>query len=713
MPEHDFFKLTIQGLSSTVHVVKMEGEEALSELYGFEVEFVSEDAAIDFDAVVGKPALLEMITNDDPRFVHGIVNRFEETGVGQKLTSYTASIVPAFWTFGLKTDCCIYQALTVPDVIKDVLESGGMSAGTDFDLQLNATYPKREYIVQYRESDLDFVRRLAEEVGIFFFFEHTEDGHKLVFADDPGAHADITGLVVLPFRAAETGMQSDSEQVSNLRYVRTLRTGKVMMQSFNFEKNKLALKTESVGDAETEHVDYDFDGRYHDESAGKALAKIRQEAYAARRRTLTGSSNCRQLTAGYKFGVSDHPRDEFNADYVVTRVEHRGEQPQAAGADAIGEDSGRKAYTNTFESIPATVPFRPLPVTERALVDGPQTAVVTGPAGEEIHCDSHGRVKVKFHWDRYGSSDDKSSCWVRVSQSHRIADLAIPRVGEEVIVGFLEGDPDQPMVIGRVYNGGAQAPYALPGDKTKSTFKTLSSPGGGGFNELRFEDAAGSEEVFFHAQKDWNIKVLNNRTQNIGVDSTDEIGRDQTMSVGRDRIRSVKRNEAVDITKDQLVKIGGDRTEAVTGNESVKIDGNRTHEVVGNDTETVGKDRTVSIGNKDTLSIGDAHETSVGGDQTTSVKGDYSLEVKGDASVEVKGDHEVSAKGKASLDAKKDVEIKSGKKIEIEGKDEISLKCGDASITMKKNGDIDIKGKKINIKGSGDVIVKGSKIAGN
>lgn len=709
-----FFNLTIEGVSASMQVVRVKGHEAISELFEFEVEFVSDDPAIDFDAVAGKPALLEMVTNEDLRYVHGIVRRFDESGVGQKLSSYTIEIVPTFWTFGLKSDCCIYQNVAVPDVIKDVLESGGLSSGTDFDLGgLKGTYAKREYIVQYRESDLDFVRRLAEEVGIFFFFEHADDGHKLVFADDPGAHADIAGLVELPYRAVETGMQSDSAEVGSLRFTRTLRTGKVLMQSYNFEKNKLALKTESAGEAETAHVDFDFDGRYFDESTGKALSKVRQEAYAARRRILTGTSNCRHLVAGSKFAVVEHPRDEFNGDYVLTRVQHEGEQPQAAGADAIGAATGEQAYSNTFEAIPADVPFRPLQLTERALVDGPQTAVVTGPAGEEIHCDAHGRVKVKFHWDRYGTSDDKSSCWMRVSQSHRIADLAIPRVGEEVIVGFLEGDPDQPIVIGRVYNGGAQAPYALPGDKTKSTFKTYSSPGGGGFNELRFEDAAGSEEVFFHAQKDMNVKILNDRTRDIGHDDTQTVGHDETLETKHDRFRKVGNNEAVEIAKDQLVKIGADRTEAVTGNESVKIDGNRTHEVVGNDTEKTGKERKVSVGAKDTLTVGEDHEVSVGGGQKTSVKDDYSLEVKGDAEIEVKGDHETSAKGEVKVDAKKDVEIKSGKKIKIDGGDEIKLECGSASITLKKSGDIVIKGKKIDMKADGDIQIKGSKISGN
>lgn len=714
MPDkQQFFSLQIEGVSAELRVVRFRGTEGLSELFEFEVDFVSDDPSIDFDGTVGKPATLEMETNDDPRIVHGIVSSIEEYGVGPKFTNYSITIVPALWTFGLRKDCCIYQATNVPDVIKDILVSGGMENGTDFGFRLKASYPKLEYCVQYRESDLEFVTRLMEEVGIFYFFEHTSDGHKLVMADDKGEHADIAGPAVLPFRAVDTGLQSDQEEVSALRFSRSLRTGTVAMRSFNFEKTALTLETTSKASLDADYVDYDFDGRYISEGAGKDLAKIKQESYAVSRRVLSGASNCRHFTSGYKFAVSEHPRDEFNADFVLVRVKHAGEQPQAAGADAMGAGAGQRSYVNAFEAIPADVTFRPPQVTERGLVEGPQTATVTGPSGSEIHCDAHGRVKVRFHWDRYGKADDTASVWIRVGQSHRVGDLAIPRVGEEVIVDFLEGDPDQPIITGRVYNGTKPSPYALPGEKTKSSFKTYSSPGGGGFNELRFEDAAGSEEVFMHAQKDWNNAVLHDKTESIGHDYTHAIDNDETRVVKRDRTRTVGRNEAVDIGADQLIKIKGDRTEAVGGNESVKIDKNLTHEVEGNRTEKTNKDRTTSVGGKDSLSVGDDQEVSVGGEQSISVKKDWSLSVDGDASTEVKGDHETSAKGKYSVDAKKEIEVKSGKTIKIEGKNEITLECGSASITLKKSGDIEIKGKKIDMKADGDIQIKGSKISGN
>jgi len=706
-----FFTLTIEGLSSEIRVTKFRGQEGLSELFSFEVDFVSEDAAIDFESVVGKPGMLEMTTNDEPRCVHGIVSRIEETGVGQKYTSYSATLVPAFWTLGLTNDCCIWQEKTIPQVIEDVLSSRGMSSGTDYKLDLAGSYSAREYVVQYRESDLAFVSRLMEEVGIFYFFEHTDSGHTLVLGDDPGKHPDIGGPVVLDFRGEDTGMQSDKEEVTSLRLTRTVRTGVVTMRSFNFQKNKLKLETESKAKTETAIEDYDFDGRYVDEGAGKDLAKIRQESYAARRLILSGNSNCRHLTGGHKFGVEDHPRDEFNGDWVLLRVNHFGEQPQAAGAESMG-GGGEQAYVNRFEAIPSDVPFRPLQLTERALVDGPQTAVVTGPSGEEIHCDAHGRVKVFFHWDRYGKQDDKSSCWVRVSQSHRISDLAIPRVGEEVIVEFLEGDPDQPIVTGRVYNGGNQSPYALPGDKTKSTLKTLSSPGGNGFNELRFEDASGSEEVFLHAQKDWNIVVGNDRTHTVGNDESETVGHDATLEVKNDRTRTVGANESVSIGGNQTVSIDGSRTEAVKGSDSVSIDGSRKLKVGATDTEEVAAKRTVSVGADDTLTVGGNHEASVEGNQKFTVSGNQNMTVSGNSGADVSGNYDVKVGGKGTLDIAADLKLKAGAKLTIEGGDEVTIKCGGSKIVLKPSG-IEIKGSKIDVKADGNIKLKGSQIAAN
>ena len=713
MPQSaQFFSFTIEGVSAELNVVRFRGREGMSELFEFEVEFVSDDTAIDFDSVIGKPGLLEMSTNDGPRFVHGIVSRFEEVGGGQQHTLYLARIVPALWTYGLKNDCCIYQTMTVPDVIKDILTSGGMEAGTDFRLDLTGAYPQREYIVQYRETDLDFVSRLMEEAGIFYFFEHKEDGHTLVLSDHTGVHADIVGVVVLPFHADDTGLQGTTEEVSSLRLSRSMRTGKVTMRSFNFQKNTLKLDVAANGEAETEHEHYDFDGRYGDEGLGKSLVKMRQDSFAARRRILSGDSNCRHMTPGFKFGVKDHPRDEFNADFLLTRVEHTGAQRQAAGADGGGAE-GEEMYSNTFEAVPSAVVFRPLQLTEPALVDGPQTAVVTGPSGEEIYCDEHGRVKVQFHWDRYGTPDEKASCWIRVAQSHRIHDLAIPRIGEEVIVDFLEGDPDQPIITGRVYNAGRVTPYTLPADKTKSTFRTPSSPGGDGFNELRFEDLAGSEEVFFHAQKDMNIKVLNNRTQDIGVDNSHHVGNNETEKVDKNRTREVGENESITIGKDETISVGQNHSETIGKDMTLSVGSNQTISVGTDQSASIGGARTTSVGKADTLDVGAKQTINVGADQALNVGGAQAVTVSKAVSLTF-GDKLTQAVSKdASVDIGGKAVEKVGKSKSVEAADEIVFVCGSAKIKLTKNGDIVLEGNNITVKGSGNVTLKGSKVAAN
>jgi len=389
---------------------------------------------------------------------------------------------------------------------------------------------------------------------------------------------------------------------------------------------------------------------------------------------------------------------------VLLRVSHFGSQSGAFNGEPYG---------NSFDAMPADVLFRAPQITPDALVDGPQTAMVTGPSGEEIYVDSYGRVKVQFHWDRLGARDDKSSCWVRVSQSHRIADLAIPRIGEEVIVDFIEGDPDQPIITGRVYNGTAVTPYSLPADKTKSTFKTLSSPGGNGFNELRFEDAAGGEEVYLHAQKDWNIEVLNDRTQSIGHDHKHTVGNDETMEVKHNRERKVGKDESIGIGANQAITVGGGHTVAVDKDDSLTVKGAQSITVSKDSTTTISGGRTISISKNDNLTVSKDQSITIEGKKSESVNGEHSFSVTKDSDQSYSHNLSVGVEKDFSTDAKAKVELKVGKSYKLEAADEITLECGSAKIIMKKNGDISIEGGKISVKGSGDVTLKGSKIAAN
>ncbi len=716
------FEFAVDGLDAVLAVTGFRGEEGMSKLYEFEIDLASETPDVAFDDVLGKPALLTIHTKEeDVRHVHGIVSCFEEIGARPRRTLYRATIVPRFWTLGLRQDCCIFQEMSTTEVIEQVLKEAGLASGEDFELRVEGDYPPREYCVQYRESDFAFVSRLMEEDGLFYFFEHTDAKHLLVIADHAGAYGTITGDATIVFKEGDSGLSGDDEHIDSVEVSREMRPGKVELKDFNFKKTTVNLASQAEGNAESDLEIYDYPGRYVDTDLGSTRSNVLIESLRAQRDLLCGESNARRLASGHKFKLDEHPRADFNAEYVLTKVSHVGRQAQAAGVDAgsggADEDGdAQRAYEASFEAIPAAVVFRAPQVTPVATIEGPQTAIVTGPSGEEIHCDEHGRVKVQFHWDRLGKNDDKSSCWVRVAQMWSgggYGGMVIPRIGNEVVVSFLEGDPDMPLITGHVYNGTSQFAYSLPGDKTRTSLKTYSSPGGGGFNELRFEDAAGSEEVYLHAQKDWNIEVLNDRTQHIGHDHTHTVENDETMEVKHNRARKVAVDETVTIGANETRGTGGDRTVTVDGNETLTVKGKRAQTVTGDDTLTLQSDSTVDVTGNSTVSVSGKQNVSVSGKQDVSIGGDSGHAVGGDANQSVTGKLTLDVGDKATVSFKSDLKGTVGKKLELEVSDEVSIVCGQAKLTLKKNGDVVIEGGKVNVKGSGDVVVKGSKVAIN
>ena len=446
--------------------------------------------------------------------------------------------------------------------------------------------------------------------------------------------------------------------------------------------------------------------------AGDARARVRLEELRADRRRVFAAGNAAGLACGHRFTLRNFPRAEQNADHLVLALDTAIEvEPQRAASAGAHEP-----YRCAVEAMSARLPFRPARLTPRPFVHGPQTAIVTGPAGEEIYTDEHGRVKVQFHWDREGKSDADSSCWLRVSQAWAGAgfgSIHIPRIGQEVVVDFLEGDPDQPIITGRVYNAARTVPYDLPGNATQSGIKSNTSKGGGGSNELRFEDLAGQEQVYLHAQKDQVIVVEHDKTETvhnnesitIDVDRTESVGHDETLAVGNNRTRSVGMNETVSVDANQSVTVAANRVDTVALNEArtvgvaqqmtigaarnVSVGAVQAHEVGLNDTWAIGASRDVSVGRNDSLSVGNDRGASVGGDD--------------------------------SLDVAKTQSVTVGKTITITAGDEVVIKTGSAMIVMKKNGDITIKGKnilvnasgKIDQKAGGNITQKGQKVLQN
>jgi type VI secretion system secreted protein VgrG len=678
----DRFAFEVTGLSQELRVVRFTGQEGLSELFRFDVILAAEDAAIAFDDVIGKPALLTMLGAEGDRHVHGMVARFRQGDFGKKLTTYHVTVVPKPSRLLHRHDCRIFQTLSAPDVIKSVLEGAGLASGTDFRISLQGTYVTREYCVQYRESDWAFVSRLMEEEGIFYFFEHAEDKHVLVLGDKPAAHPAITGAATIPFRAP-LGAMVEGEHVSRFHYAEEMRTGKVTLRDYDFTKPSLLLESKVAGSVFADLESYDHPGDYQAPATGDALAALRLEERSALRKVGEGESACDRLSAGSHFTLGEHPRDAFNREWLITSVQHRGVDLRLGGAGPAGEIT----YQNRFDVIPSDVPFRPSLSTPRPTIKGVQSAIVTGPAGEEIYTDEHGRVKVHFHWDRLGKKDDKSSCWIRVSQGwagEGWGAMFLPRINQEVLVDFLDGDPDRPIVVGRVYHGTNVPPYALPANKTRSTIKSNSTPGGGGSNELRFEDKKGSEEIYLHGQKDWTIAIENDKNQTVGHDETLSVGNDRAAEVGHDQTEKIGNDEAFTVGHDRVKKVGNDETEDIAHDRTIQV---------GNDhTESIGANLTLSVAKAKTESVGEDSAETVGKGRTLSVGKDYGIDVTGNMSTKVGGNES------------EDVELE--KTLTVGSK--LTITVGDAKVTIEKNGNVTVEGAKLTVKTTGDVKVESS-----
>jgi type VI secretion system VgrG family protein len=440
------------GPTDKYKVASFEGVEGISVPFRFDLELVSNDHGVDLDGIVGKPGLLTIAGPAGKRYVHGIISRMEYAGRKKDSSTYRAELVPEIWLMSLQSDCRIFQEKDVKTIVEEVLDASGIVKDR-FEFSLKGSYPKREFCVQYRESNLDFISRLLEEEGIYYFFEHTSKGHKMVMADANEAAKKIEGEDELAFRPTE-GRIASEEFVDGFGLTQDLRTGKTTLQDFDYLKPAVNLEASEQASRDTSWESYDFPGLYVEPGEGKRLAKVRIEQAQTSRIRARGSGTCRRMMPGTRFTLKEHSRKECNQEYILGRVHHEGDQPQVRGAEVAG-DKGRAPYSNTFECIPAKTVLRPERLTPRPHVHGSHTATVVGPSGEEVHMDEHGRAKVQFHWDREGKKDEKSSCWVRVSQGYAGPNHGMqfpPLIGDEVVVDFLEGDPDRPLIVGRVYN---------------------------------------------------------------------------------------------------------------------------------------------------------------------------------------------------------------------------------------------------------------------
>jgi len=665
-----------------------EGSETLSQGFEYRLDLLSHEEGIDPLEIVGKAVTFHVIGDGDTtRAWHGHVRRFSRGGLHPSgMRSYQAHIVPWTWFLSKRSDCRIFQGINIVDIIAQVFDDAGFS---DYENSgLTGSYPELTYCVQYRETDLEFVSRLMEEEGIFTFFRHEEDKHTLVLADSDSAYSPCEQSEV-PFTEGSLAADHINRWVHGFEFV----SGKWSHTDYNFESPRTDLRAETPTVVEvpgvSDHERYEYPGRYVDKTHGDAKAKVLMEAEETGYDVVEGASTCNSFRVAGTFTLTSHAfESENDKNYVLTAVQHSALDSSYAQAGASSS-----FYRNAFQCIPETVVFRPQRLTPRPLVNGPQTAVVVGPDGEEIHTDEHGRIKVQFHWDRQGESNENSSCWVRVAQiwaGKSWGAQFIPRIGQEVVVEFLEGDPDRPLVTGSVYNGDLPVPYELPANKTQSGIKTRSSKDGAAanFNEIRFEDKKGEELLHIHAEKNRTEEVENDHSLHVGHDQTIKVENDRTETTGNDRMLTVGNDKTESVGNDKAVSVGANHEETIGSNMTLDVSENRTM--------SIGSDLSNTVGGSMTLSVSSNREVTIGKSETVEVAKDAALTVGGSSETTV-------AKG-YSLEAKK---------IELTAQDEFSIKVGKAKLVMKKNGDITINGKKITLKGTGDVIVKGSKVKMN
>ncbi|MGD8937828.1 MAG: type VI secretion system tip protein TssI/VgrG [Gammaproteobacteria bacterium] len=631
-------------LGEDLLLLNMSGSERLGRLFHFELDLLSKNNQINFEDIIGQGVTVTLkLPDGNQRFFNGMVTQFSQVGTQGNYVLYKAILKPWFWFLTRTADCRIFQEMKVPDIIKQVFRDLGF---TDFEDSLTGSYKSWTYCVQYRETDFNFVSRLMEHEGIYYYFKHQDGKHILVLSDSVSAHQTFPGYEAIPYYPPQQQGQRERDHISDWIITKEAQTGIVALNDYDFEKPKSSLlasssiiQSHSIANYEV----YDYPGDYVKHSDGDNYAQLRIQELHTQFAIARGRADTRGLGVGNLFKLTNFGRPDQNKEYLIESVTY---EIRSEGYESAGSSGAEETFWCNFTAVDSQIHYRAARLTPKPTVQGPQTAVVVGPSSEEIYTDKYGRIKVQFHWDRYGKMDENSSCWVRVSQvwaGKKWGGIHIPRIGQEVIVDFLEGDPDQPIVTGRVYNADQMPPYNLPANKTQSGIKSRSSKGGtdSNFNEIRFEDLKGQEQVYIHAEKNQDNVVENDETTQVGHDRTENVEHDETITIGNDRTESVGKNETI--------SIGKNRTEDVGENETVSIGKNRTHDI--------GKDDSLNVGKILTVVAGDA----------------------------------------------------------------ILFKTGAASISMKKNGDITIKGKNISVEGSGKidvkaastVTIKGSKVLTN
>jgi type VI secretion system secreted protein VgrG len=724
---HQLF-FTAPGLSSDdARVRHLVAHEGLSSCFLVEIDLELCTPEIDPNSWIGDSAEVVVVTSDGTtlrRFGGVITKAREQASVRDKacvVVTLESPLSRLRWT----TDYRIFQDQTTENIVSTLIEEHGISS-SGVEWKLTETYPKREVCTQFGESSFTFVSRLLEEDGIFYFHEFGVNETKIVFADASAAYPAIALTPKLLFRA-ESGLSAgDITEISEFGRIHATR---VTLRDHDFKHPALSLETHATTDGPLGREHYDYPGRYVDPSEGARRAKARLDAMAAASMGARGVGSVFAMTAGHTFDLSGAPDSALDREWVVREVEH------------VWNDSASKgnAYQNRFTLLPSDVVFRPPATTAEVDVPGPQLAVVTGPSGEEIHTDEFGRVKVRFPWDRRAKYDEKSSAWVRVGQMHSSGSVVIPRIGWEVVVDFEGGDPDRPIVLGRVYNGQYTPPYKLPNSKTQTSLQSLSTPGGGGHNEIRMEDSGGGEHIHVHAQKDMNVAIASNKTQKVKTSSTLGVGSNHTQTVGASSTLEVGVDRELNIGGSQTWTVGASRMETVSGDERIDVTGSRTlaigashttmtpmavsastpasftETIAGSAFDVAGLDVGIAVAGSANVTVGGAEIAACATGASSLVVGAHASTVGGafisasgaDCGISVGGAKATTVGGVWAANAGGDVVIASGSTLNITvggalafNATSVSFKVGASNVTLS-GGSVIIKSPKIKLTATG------------
>lgn len=677
--------LALRGMTAT---------ERLGRPFAYQLEFESKLGDLAYEDFLGQTVTVGLsLSTGSMRYFNGIVVKFAQRTRSGDWHRYQAELRPWFWLLTRTADCKVFQNLAVPDLFKQVCSGLGFS---DYQDSLSGTYSTREYCVQYRETTFDFLSRLLEFEGIYYYFTHDDQKHQLVLSDGVGSHATVSGYENIPFSPQDLL----SERVSLWNVAFELQSGKYMIRDYDYLNPTSQLDSKLSVQRSFPHSDleiYDYPGGFLVTGDGDNFVGVRSDERQSQYQLISGDSDARGLAVGSLFTLTDHPRSDQNVQYLVTSaswsIARKGDLTQ-------DDDTGGVEYHCSFAAVPGAQTYRPERTTLRPVIHGPQTAVVVGQANNEIWTEANGRIKVQFHWDRVGTKDENSSCWIRVAQpwaGNTWGGQFIPRIGDEVVVEFLEGDPDRPLVTGSVYNAQQMPPFVLPDNATQGGLRTRSTQKGDGttFNELRFEDNKGSEQIFFHAERDFLREVENNDTLTVGIEN-DSNGNPQVGLAG-----SAAGNQTVTVFNNQSLTIGkkvgstapadGSQTVEIWKNQTVTIGKGGSNCQDGSQTTSIFKDQTITIGNNLTLNVGDSN--SADGSQTVNIWKSRTVTLKnGDDSLTVSQGNQT-------------VQIKAGSS-SLEAMQSILLKVGDNSIKIASDG-ITIKGTLIDIEATTGLKAKG------